>query len=158
MFTVSERINGTLTVNRASVNITTGSASKPYDGKPLTNGEAKIEGLVNGETATVAATGSQTDPGSSSNTYSIDWGNTNAANYYITETPGTLTVTENSAEVTLTAPSASKTYDGAPLTADGTGDAKVTASGLPAGFTVEATASGTVQTPVQATMSSTKAT
>ena len=142
MFTVSERINGTLTVNRAPLNITTGSASKPYDGKPLTNGEAKIEGLVNGETAAVAATGSQTDPGSSSNTYSIDWGNTNAANYYITETPGTLTVTENSAEVTLTAPSASKTYDGAPLTADGTGDAKVTASGLPAGFTVEATASG----------------
>ena len=142
MFTVSDKISGTLTVNKAPMNITTGSASKPYDGKPLTNDEATITGLVNGETASVKATGSQTEPGSCSNKYEISWGTAKPVNYYITDNQGTLTVTENSAEVTLTAPSASKTYDGTPLTADGTGDAKVTASGLPAGFTVEATASG----------------
>ncbi|NLD88559.1 MAG: Cna B-type domain-containing protein, partial [Clostridiales bacterium] len=52
-----------------------------------------ITGLVNGETATVTATGSQTEVGSSTNTYSIDWGTTDSNNYAITETLGTLTVT-----------------------------------------------------------------
>ncbi len=141
-FTVSERVDGTLTVNRAPLTIVTGSASKPYDGSALTNGEASIDGLVNGETATASATGSQTEPGSCSNTYSVNWGTAKPANYFITENQGVLTVTESSVEVTLTAPSASKTYDGKALSADGTGDAKVVASGLPKGFTVEATASG----------------
>ena len=63
-------------------------------------------------------------------------------NYTVTDNLGTLTITKNSASVTLTAPSDSKTYDGTALTADGTGEKKVTASGLPSGFTVEATASG----------------
>ncbi len=57
---------------------------------------------------------------------------------YIDE-PLTATNTYNyTSSVTLTAPSASKTYDGTPLTAT-TG---VIATGLPEGFTVEATASG----------------
>ena len=141
-FSNVKKINGTLTVNKASVTIKTGSASKAYDGTALTKAEASIEGLVNGETATVTATGSQTEVGSSSNTYSIDWGKTKKDNYTITEELGTLEVTKNSAEVTLTAPSDSKTYDGTALTADGTGEKKVTASGLPEGFTVVATASG----------------
>ncbi len=84
---------GTLTINPAAVTITAGSASKAYDGTPLTKDEASIEGLVNSETATVKATGSQTSVGSSSNTYSIDWGTTKKDNYTVTENLGTLTVT-----------------------------------------------------------------
>ena len=149
-FTNVKKVDGTLTVNPKQVTITTGTANKEYDGKPLTNAEANITGLVNGQTATVTATGSQTEVGSSSNTYSIDWGTTNKDNYTVREQLGILTVTENTAEVTLTAPSATKVYDGTPLTCKGTtddncggeGPKTVTATGLPEGFTVDATASG----------------
>ena len=141
-FTNVKKVDGTLKVNPAPVTITTGSDEKEYDGTPLTKDEANITGLVNNETAAVTATGSQTEVGSSDNTYSIDWGTTNKDNYTVTENLGTLTVTTNDDEVTLTAPSDEKTYDGTALTCDGTGEKKVTASGLPEGFTVEATASG----------------
>ncbi|MBE6123418.1 MAG: hypothetical protein E7190_12015, partial [Erysipelotrichaceae bacterium] len=136
-FTNIQKVDGKLTVNKASVTITTGSDSKAYDGTALTKDDATIEGLVNNETATATATGSQTEVGSSDNTYSIDWGKTNKDNYTIKENLGTLTVTSSDAEVVLTAASDSKTYDGTALT-----NATVTASGLPEGFTVEATASG----------------
>ena len=75
--------------------------------------------------------------GSTSNTYDITWDNAKAGNYTVTDNLGTLTITESTAAVTLTAASASKTYDGKALT-----NAAVTASGLPEGFTVEATATG----------------
>ena len=130
---------GTLTVYRAALTVTTGSAEKEYDGKPLTNSSASLSGLVNGESATVTATGSITDPGSTRNTYSISWGSANPANYAINENLGTLTVKEqkSTVTVTLTAASAEKTYDGTPLTAD-----SVTAEGLPSGYKVRAVVSG----------------
>jgi uncharacterized repeat protein (TIGR02543 family) len=137
-FTTIKKADGTLTVNPKAVTITTGSDSKAYDGTALTNATVGIEGLVDGETVTLTATGSQTEVGSSDNTYSITWDNATATNYTVTNNLGKLTVTTNAATVTLTAPSASKTYDGTALTKT-TG---VTATGLPAGFTVEATASG----------------
>lgn len=92
-FDITDTI-GTLTVNPKATTITTGSGSKKYDGTALTNSEASITGLVNGETATVTATGTQTEVGSTKNTYSIDWGKTKSANYTIRENLGTLTVTE----------------------------------------------------------------
>ena len=141
-FTNVSKVNGKLTINPAQLTVTTGSDSKAYDGKPLTKAEADITGFVNNETATVTATGTITEVGSTPNTYTINWGTTNKDNYTITENLGTLTITESSAEVVLTAPSDAKTYDGTPLTCNGTGEKKVTASGLPEGFTVEATASG----------------
>lgn len=128
---------GTLTVYRAALTVTTGSAEKEYDGRPLTNSTASLSGLVNGETASVTATGSITDPGSARNTYSIQWGSANGGNYAVYENLGTLTVTEPKSTVTLTAASAEKTYDGTPLTA-GT----VTAEGLPSGYKVRASVSG----------------
>ena len=128
---------GTLKVTPAPATVTTGSASKPYDDTALTNTEASISGLKNGETAAVTATGSQTEVGSSSNTYDITWVTAKEGNYIITNALGTLEVTKNNAEITLTAASASKEYDGNALT-----NSSVTADGLPAGFTVEATASG----------------
>ncbi|MBR2729293.1 MAG: hypothetical protein IKD92_05435, partial [Lachnospiraceae bacterium] len=128
---------GTLTVEPAKATVTTGSASKSYDGTPLTSTEASITGLVNGETATVTATGTITEVGTAENTYSITWGTAKEKNYTLTEKLGTLEITENAAEVTFTAPSAVKTYDGTPLTASA-----VTAEGLPDGFTFSAETSG----------------
>ena len=136
-FTNIRKVDGKLTVTKATVTVTTGSAGKAYDGTALTSGEASIAGLVTGETAAVTATGSQTEVGSSANSYSINWGSTNQDNYQVTEELGTLEVIANSKEITLTAASASKSYDSTALTKD-----EVTASGLPEGFTVEATASG----------------
>ena len=130
-------MNGTLKVTPAEATVTTGSASKAYDGVPLTRDEASITGLALGETATVTATGSITDIGTAQNTYTIDWGSTNADNYTVTETLGTLEVTASTAEITFTAASSEKVYDGIALT-----DSTVTVSGLPAGFTYEATVSG----------------
>ncbi|MGI6687052.1 MAG: DUF7507 domain-containing protein [Christensenellales bacterium] len=131
-------VDGTLTINPKAVTITTGGGSKEYDGTPLTNATVGIEGLVDGESVTLTATGSQTEVGSSDNTYTIAWDKAKAGNYTVTDVLGTLTVTTSAAEVILTAPSASKTYDGTALTKT-TG---VTWDGLPTGFTVEATASG----------------
>lgn len=90
--------SGTLTVTRAPLNITTASANKIYNGTPLT-AKASMTDLVNGETAEVTATGSQTKVGSSSNTYSISWGTAKASNYIITESLGTLTVTKATATI-----------------------------------------------------------
>ncbi|HHT24369.1 MAG TPA: hypothetical protein GXZ76_02465, partial [Clostridiaceae bacterium] len=132
-------VDGTLTINPKAVMITTGSNDKEYDGSPLTNPMVSIEGLVDGESVTLTATGSQTEVGSSTNTYSIDWGTTDSNNYAITETLGTLTVTTNAtAEVKLIAADAEKVYDGTALTkTDG-----VTWEGLPTGLTVEASSTG----------------
>ena len=131
---------GALVVTPAPLSVTTPSASKEYDGTPLAAPDgASLEGLVAGETATVAAIGSQTDVGSSANTYAIDWnGTAKESNYEVaSESLGTLAVTANASPVTVTAASASKTYDGAPLEAAG---AEV--EGLPDGITAKATASG----------------
>ena len=135
-YEVSEDL-GTLTVTPASATITTGSAEKAYDGTPLTNSEASISGLVNGESATVTATGSITEVGSTENTYSISWDSADSSNYTVSESLGTLRVTAQNGAVTLTSASAEKTYDGTALTSD-----SFTAEGLPSGFTVSATVSG----------------
>ena len=138
-FTNVATVDGTLTVNPAPVTITTGSANKPYDGTPLTKSDANITGLVNGETATVTATGSQTEVGESDNTYSADWGTAKKSNYTITENLGKLTVNINTSQITLTAATDSKTYDGTALT-----NSTVTAEGLPAGITYTASAEGSI--------------
>ncbi|MBE6010084.1 MAG: hypothetical protein E7236_05470 [Lachnospiraceae bacterium] len=141
-FTNIVRVDGTLTVNPAPVTITTGSGAKAYDGAALTNEEVTTEGLIGNETVTLKATGTITEVGETENSYTIDWSGAKKENYTVTENLGTLSITANSAQITLTAPSASRTYNGKALTADGTGDDKVTADGLPDGFTIEATATG----------------
>ena len=81
-------------ITRKKLVIVTESASKEYDGEALTAAGA-LEGLVNGETADLEITGSQTEIGKSTNTGSILWnGTADPANYILTESFGTLTVTE----------------------------------------------------------------
>ena len=106
-------MSGTFTIEPAEATVTTGSATKTYDGKALTNAEASITGLVGGETATVTATGSQAEVGSSPNTYSIKWGTADPKNYTVTERLGTLTVEAAPAgKGTLTFDLAGGTLDG----------------------------------------------
>ncbi len=102
--------SGRLEIKPKPVTVTTASDTKAYDGTPLTNSEATIEGLVDGETATATANGTITDPGSTENTYTIEWDTAKASNYTITDNLGTLTVT--GATIKITAKDASKVYNG----------------------------------------------
>ena len=98
--------------------VTTDSAEKPYDGTALTAG-GRVNNLVDGETVTLKITGSQTEVGSSNNTYSLTWdGSAKEKNYtYGTDSIGLLTVTPKSIipsdtnGIEVTKPADSK-YDG----------------------------------------------
>ena len=65
---------GRLHILPKDASVSTGSASKGYDGTALTQENASITGLVAADEGkvTVKGTGSQTEPGSGKNTYSID--------------------------------------------------------------------------------------
>ena len=110
--------DGELTIHPAPVSVTTEGAKKYYDGKPLTNANAKIEGLIAGETAKVITDGSQTEIGTSANTYTIEWETAKKDNYtVVSEKLGDLTVEQAEAEsLGLSAVPYSSTYDGNPHT------------------------------------------
>lgn len=127
---------GTLEVLPRTLTVATYSAKKQYDGKPLTAG-GSLQGLVMGETVLLKTTGSQTEVGSSDNTFDIAWGSAKESNYEVDPFVGTLTVEPNTAAITLTAPSSTKHYDGTPLAALG-----YKVSGLPRDFSVEAEVAG----------------
>lgn len=88
-------VDGRLTVNRRAITIRTGSSSKAYDGQPLTDPTVVIEGLAEGDSVSIRATGTITDVGTAPNTYEITWDNAWPENYAVTENLGFLTVTEN---------------------------------------------------------------
>ena len=118
-YVVTEVKNGTFTITKRDVTITSKSAEKMYDGSELTRRELEVtgDGFVKNEGVTCIYLGTQTQVGSSENTFT--WklrDNTNADNYNITANNGTLTVTKR--DVTMTSASAKKTYDGKPLTKD----------------------------------------
>ena len=83
-------------ITKAPLTVETQSDSKVYDGKPLT-APGTVKGFVEGENAELQVTGTQTAVGSSKNTYKIVWTETTKAdNYQVSETVGTLTVTDQS--------------------------------------------------------------
>ena len=104
--------------------VTTDSATKIYSGTALTAG-GKVEGIVSGETVEFATTGSQTEVGTSKNTYELVWKSAKATNYTLAkESIGKLTVKAKSivpddkdtpesdkTGITVSEPSDSK-YDG----------------------------------------------
>ena len=116
-----------LTINKAAVTLKSADLSKPYDGKALVNGKTALAtetGWAEGEGATYSFTGSQTLVGSSANAFSYTLkSNTKEANYNISKSEGTLTVTNRPEdakyEITVKANSATATYDGQPHTAAG---------------------------------------
>ena len=72
--------------------VTTDSATKTYSGTALTAG-GKVEGIVSGETVEFTTTGSQTEVGTSKNTYELVWKSAKATNYTLAkESIGKLTV------------------------------------------------------------------
>ena len=108
---------GRLQILPVEATVTTSSDSKAYDGTPLTNAEASITGLAAADEGIVKVTadGTITDPGTTTNTYSIDWGTVNPNNYSIVkEELGTLEITKR--KVTLTSATDEKYYDGTALT------------------------------------------
>ena len=114
--------DGSLTIDPRTVTLTSESATKEYDGTPLTRPDVTVsgDGFIDGEGVTYDVTGSQLDVGSSDNsfTYELNEG-TLAENYIIETVEGKLTVTSPEQHIVITANSAEKTYDGTPLTDDG---------------------------------------
>ncbi len=110
--------DGSLQINPRSVKLTSATDEKVYDGQPLTNGVVTVsgDGFAEGEGAAYTVTGSQTNVGSSDNTftYTLNPG-TKAKNYTVETEPGKLTVTPVTAEVTvtITGNKSTVTYNGA---------------------------------------------
>ena len=114
-FILPEITEYAIEIQPALLTIQSGSASKPYDGLTLTNEKVTVTGLKGGDSVSAVATGEIKNVGSAVNEFTVDWGDVNSANYALTEEKGTLTVTVNSAPVTITARSAEKIYDGEAL-------------------------------------------
>ena len=128
--TITGKGNYTGTVTRTykvtpkEYTVTTESATKTYSGTALTAG-GKVEGIVSGETVEFTTTGSQTEVGTSKNTYELVWKSAKATNYTLAkESIGKLTVKAKSivpddkdtpesdkTGITVSEPSDSK-YDG----------------------------------------------
>ena len=110
--------DGALTITPRQVILTSATDEKVYDGTPLTNHNVTVsgDGFAAGEGATYDVTGTQTDKGSSDNTFTYKLNeNTKASNYSIELAPGELTVTPvtDKVIVTITEHSASLKYNGA---------------------------------------------
>ena len=111
-------------ITKAPLTVKTEGATRAYNGQPLTAG-GKVEGIVSGETVEFTTTGSQTEVGTSKNTYELVWKSAKATNYTLTkESIGKLTVKaksivpdgpdtpdEKKTGITVSEPSDSK-YDG----------------------------------------------
>lgn len=94
-YSFANPVNGTLTVTPRTVTITSGSASKNFDGKALTCDKITVtgDGFAEGEGAVCNVTGTQTEVGSSKNTFTVQLNkNTLAENYTVEQVEGTLTV------------------------------------------------------------------
>lgn len=115
-----------VTIAKAKLTVKTPSASKTYDGKALTTGEkdASITGFVNGESAPFEVTGTQTEVGSSKNTYKIGWDDASATakeqNYEVAETLGTLKVTARKSTTTSSTKSSGTSRAATAKTGDAT--------------------------------------
>ncbi len=125
--------DGSLTISKRAVKLTSASDSKVYDGTALTNNEITVseDGFVSGEGATYEVTGSQTNYGSSKNvfTYSLNT-NTLASNYEISKEEGDLSITKvDEVIVTIKGHTDSKKYDGQEKTVSGY-DVSITAGSL----------------------------
>ena len=97
-------VDGTLTIEKRKVTLTSEDAGKIYDGTALTNKTVNEsgDGFAEGEGATYDVTGTQTNAGSSDNTFTYKLNKGTKANNYIIETKeGKLTVTPVTAEVTV---------------------------------------------------------
>ena len=141
-------VAGKLTVKPREITVTAGSASKIYDGRPLTCSTYKVSSgsLVSGHKLTATVSGSQTSIGSSANAVDKSSikitdgsGKDVTKNYKVTTAAGTLTVSRDPiTAITLSVGDSSKVYDGKPYRFLSS-DIKVTSGSLPSGYRIEAT-------------------
>jgi hypothetical protein len=89
---------GTLTITKMPITLTSGSATKPFDGKALTNHEVTMDkAWGTGDEVTYNFTGTQTEVGKSDNLFTAVAANDGTKlekNYTLTYKYGTLEVTE----------------------------------------------------------------
>ena len=114
--------DGTLTISKREVTLTSATDSKMYNGIPLTNHNVTVsgDGFVTGQGASYTFTGSQLDVGSSDNSFDYELNdNTKAKNYEITKEYGDLTVTAVSTQIVITANSKTEVYSGQAVTDSG---------------------------------------
>ena len=102
---IVNKINGTLTISKREVTLTSQTDSKDYDGTPLTRPDVTITGgFVKDEVKEVKATGSVTNvsEGEVTNTITYKTSNKfNPNNYSITKNEGKLIITPVTDEVTV---------------------------------------------------------
>ena len=111
-------VDGKLNIAQRKVLMTSADDEKVYDGTPLTNSTVTVtgDGFAEGEGAAYTVTGSQLDEGSSNNSFTYELNeDTLAANYIIETKEGELTVKPILTEITITANSGEKMYDGSAL-------------------------------------------
>ena len=115
--------DGSLTINKRNVVLTSETASKTYDGTALTKPIVKVtgDGFVAGEVSDIKATGSVThvSAGEVTNTITYTEGtNFKESNYNITKTEGKLSITPlGGVVVTIKGQTKTVTYDGEEHTA-----------------------------------------
>ena len=119
-----EQEPGMLHIEKRDVILTSETASKEYDGTPLTRENVTVErnGFVDGEVTDLRATGSVTYVDQDEVTNTITFTPTDKFdenNYSITKQEGKLSITKREGEgktITVTAANDEKVYDGTPLT------------------------------------------
>ena len=124
-YTFANSVDGKLTILPRTVKLTSETASKEYDGMPLTRPDVSVtgDGFVSGEVTGITATGSVTyvSDGTVENTITYTTGAAfREENYEITKLPGKLSITQSSNAIVITTASRSREYNGKKLLDDQT--------------------------------------
>ena len=119
-YTFTNSVDGKLTILPRTVTLTSETASKEYDGAPLTRPDVSVtgDGFVSGEVTGITATGSVTyvSDGTVENTITYTTGAAfREENYKITKLPGQLSITQSSNAIVITTASRSREYNGKKL-------------------------------------------
>ena len=119
-YTFTDSVDGKLTILPRTVKLTSETASKEYDGAPLTRPDVSVtgDGFVSGEVTGITATGSVTyvSDGTVENTITYTTGTAfREENYKITKIPGQLSITQSSNAIVITTASKSREYNGKKL-------------------------------------------
>ena len=119
-YTFTDSVDGKLTILPRTVTLTSETASKEYDGMPLTRPDVSVtgDGFVSGEVTGITATGSVTyvSDGTVENTITYTTGAAfREENYKITKNPGQLSITQSSNAIVITTASKSREYNGKKL-------------------------------------------
>lgn len=142
-FSGISKIDGKLTITPAPLTIEADDLVIEYN-DPKPSYPLAYHGFVNGEDSTVFTAQPHVacdyEQGKNPGVYPLTVSGAAAANYTIDYLAGTLTVKAIASQITITAGSASKQYDGTPLT-----DVSYTVDGLPVGYREDVTISGSAQ-------------